>query len=204
MSNIGHAATNKYLINFFAYQIINYNNHLYSNEYVLSCDCNCDVTTIKMAHEYSSHKKMGFWDSSLILAGFWSFLHLFPPFLPPLLLPCTSDKSRASSGSFGAHKIGSYTHDIVVVRWVMKALRRQLICLVTLISSKLIWISAAYFAPASAVEMMIMIVRVMMMMVVAVILMITRMIMIVMIVLLMIVMMIVVVIIIMMMMSTFK
>jgi hypothetical protein len=34
-------------------------------------------------------------------------------------------------------------------------LRRQLICFLTLISSKLIWISAAYVAPASAIENMI-------------------------------------------------
>ena len=59
--------------------------------------------------------------------------------------------------------------DVIIANDIVKntiagAFRQQLICFLTLISSKLIWISAAYVAPASAIEKMI--VSIMMMMVV--------------------------------------
>ena len=52
--------------------------------------------------------------------------------------------------------------DVIIANDIVKntiagAFRQQLICFLTLISSKLIWISAAYVAPASAIEKIMMI-----------------------------------------------
>ena len=106
MSNISHAAINEPLINLLAYHIINI---------IIICSVMSmyyEVTLIAIQlkpQQLSSQKKMGFRYSSYTISGFDLFLFSFPPPLSLSLLPCTSDKSRASSGSFGAHTIGSYT-----------------------------------------------------------------------------------------------